>query len=148
MDRPATGHKVERDEGERLRFSGADVVIRASAESTGGAFGIVEEIDPLDTPRHVHSNEDELFYVIEGEHVFELGDEEHRVGPGGLVFAPREIPHAQRRVVPRTGRILTMVSPAGFEGFFRELSAAESDGSIGPEVYARVSARYGITWLD
>ena len=148
MDRPATGHKVDADEGERLHFSGAEVVIRASAESTGGAVGIVEEIDPLDTPRHVHSNEDELFYVLEGEHLFEVGDQEHRVGPGGLVFAPRGIPHAQRRVVPRTGRILTMVSPAGFEGFFRELSAAESDGSIGPEVYASVSERYGITWLD
>jgi hypothetical protein len=40
-----------------------------------------------------------------------------------------------------------MVSPAGFEGFFRELSAAEADGTIGPDVYARVSEKYGITWL-
>jgi mannose-6-phosphate isomerase-like protein (cupin superfamily) len=148
VTQPATGHRVERDEGERLHFSGAEVVIRASAESTGGAFAIVEEIEPLDTPRHVHSNEDELFFVLEGEHVFEVGGEEFPTAPGGLVFAPRGVPHAQRRVVPRSGRILTMVSPAGFEGFFRELSAAESDGSIGPEVYASASERYGITWLD
>jgi hypothetical protein len=40
-----------------------------------------------------------------------------------------------------------MVSPAGFEGFFRELSNAESDGSLGREVYARVSEKYAITWL-
>ena len=104
--------------GERLRFSGAEVLIKASAETTGGSFSIVEEISPLDTPRHVHEREDELFFVLEGEHVFEIGDDEFRLGPGGLAFGPRGIPHAQRRVVPRTGRTLTMCSPAGFEGFF------------------------------
>jgi hypothetical protein len=51
-------------------------------------------------------------------------------------------------VIPRTGRELVMISPAGFEGFFRELAEAEADGTIGPEVYARVSEKYGITWLD
>ena len=133
--------------GERLRFSDAEFVIRASAETTGGTLGIVEEIDPLDTPPHVHRNEDEIFYVLEGEHVFRVGDHDHRVGPGGVVFAPRGIPHSQRRVVPRTGRTLSMVTPAGFEGFFRELAAAEEAGTIGPEAYAQASERYGITWL-
>jgi mannose-6-phosphate isomerase-like protein (cupin superfamily) len=132
---------------ERLEFSRAEFVIRASAESTNGALGIVEEIDPLDTPAHVHANEDEIFYVLEGEHVFTVGDEEHAAGPGDVVFAPRGVPHAQRRVKPRTGRILTIVSPGGFEGFFRELGEAERDGSIGPEAYARISAKYAITWL-
>ena len=96
---------------------------------------------------HSHEDEDELFLVLEGDHVFTVGETEHEAGPGDVVFAPRGIPHAQKRVVPRAGRTLTMASPAGFEGFFRELSAAEADGSIGPEVYARVSAKYGITWL-
>jgi mannose-6-phosphate isomerase-like protein (cupin superfamily) len=147
VEPPAAGFKLDREGGERLRFSDADFVITASAETTGGAFSIVEEIGPLATPLHVHRNEDELFYVLEGEHVFEVGEDEFHVGPGGLAFAPRGIPHAQRRVEPRVGRTLTMVSPAGFEGFFRELSDAESDGSIGPETYARVSAKYAITWL-
>ena len=147
MERPATGHKVDPEGGERLHFSDADFVIRASAETTGGAFSIIEEIDPLDTPLYVHEHENELFYVLEGEHVFQVGDDELEVGPGGLAFAPRAVPHAQRRVVPRQGRTLTMISPAGFEGFFRELSAADADGTIGPDVYARVSQRYGITWL-
>ena len=49
--------------------------------------------------------------------------------------------------MPRTGRFLTPVSPAGFEGFFRELSEAEQDGTIGSDAYVRASERYGITWL-
>jgi hypothetical protein len=79
--------------------------------------------------------------------VFQVGDEELEIGPGGLVFAPRGAPHSQRRVVPRTGRTLSMMSPAGFEGFFRELSDAEAEGTIGPDVYQRASEKYGITWL-
>ena len=95
----------------------------------------------------MHANEDELFYVVEGEHVFRVGDEDFRAGPGAVVFAPRHVPHAHRRAVPRAGRFLTMVSPAGFEGFFRELSAAESAGGAGAEAYERASTKYGITWL-
>ena len=130
-----------------MAFAGAEFLVRASADTTAGAFAIIEEVDPLDTPLHVHANEDELFYVIEGEHVFRVGTTEYAAGPGAVVFAPRHVPHAHRRVVPRTGRFLTMVSPAGFEGFFRELSEAERSGGAGPEAYERASEKYGISWL-
>lgn len=142
------GHMLDADAGERLSFAGADFLVRASAETTMGAFAIVEEVNPLDTPLHVHANEDELFFVIEGEHVFRVGEDAFPAGPGAVVFAPRGVPHAHRRVVPRAGRFLTIVSPPGFEGFFRELSAAESAGGAGPEAYERASQKYGITWLS
>lgn len=133
--------------GERLRFGEVEVLVKASAESTGGAFTVFEERDPVDTPLHVHAREDELFYDLEGDHVITVGEEEHRIGPGGLVFAPRGVPHSQRRVVPRTGRLLILTSPAGFEGFFRELAAADRAGSLGPDAYSSASKRFGITWL-
>ena len=137
-----------RDGGERLAFGDTTILIRASASETGGAFTLLEEVPPLvDTPAHVHEREDELFYVLEGEHVFEVGGVEHHTGPGGLVFAPRGVPHAQRRLVPGEGRLLILTAPAGLEGFFRELAAAERAGTLGPEAYATASARYGITWL-
>ena len=139
----------EGGEGERLVLGDVTILVRAAAEATGGAFTLFEEVPPLaDTPRHVHEREDELFYVLEGEHVFEVGDEEHRVGPGGTVFAPRGIPHAQRRVVPGKGRLLVLTAPGGFEGFFRELAAAARAGTLGAEAYASASANHGITWLD
>jgi mannose-6-phosphate isomerase-like protein (cupin superfamily) len=136
------------DGGERLRFGEVEIVIKASGESTGGAYALFEENEPVDTPLHVHEHEDELFYVLEGEHVFQVGQEEFPTGPGGLVFAPRGVPHAQRRVVPRTGRILVLTSPAGLEGFFRELARAERAGELGPEAYANASRNHGLTWLD
>lgn len=147
MEEPL-GFKVDANAGERLRFSDAEFIVKVSADSTNGAFTVIEEADPLDTPLHVHRNEDELWYVLEGEHVVQVGDEEFHVGPGEMVFGPRGVPHAQRRVVPRTGRFLEFFSPAGFEGFFRELAEAERTGSSMPDAYARVSEKYGITWLE
>jgi len=141
------GFHVPVDGGERLALAGSEIVIRASAESTGGAFGIVEEIAPLDTRLHVHEREDEAFLILEGEHVITVGGVEHHVGPGDLVFGPRGVPHAQRRVVPRTGRLLLLITPSGFEGFFRELAAADAAGTLDRE-FAAVSERYGITWLE
>ena len=141
-------YELDAEGGERPRFGEVEIVLKASAETTGGAFSLFEENEPVDTPLHIHDNEHELFYVLEGEHVFVVGEERFRVGPGGLVFAPRGVPHAQRRVVPRTGRILVLSCPAGLEGFFRELADAERAGAIGPEAYADISEKYAITWLS
>jgi mannose-6-phosphate isomerase-like protein (cupin superfamily) len=142
------GYAVPANGGEQLSFAGGRFVVRASAETTGGAFTIIEEAPPLlDTPLHVHAHEDELFYILEGEHVVQCGDDEFRLGPGGTAFLPREVPHSQRRVDPGVGRLLVLTYPAGFEGFFRELAAAERAGTIGPDAYETVSRKYGITWL-
>ena len=147
MASPPPAFSLLAGHGEPLRFAGAEFLIKASAETTGGSFSILEEIDPLDTPLHVHKNEDELFFVLEGEHVFQVGDEDFPAGPGDMVFAPRGTPHAQRRLKPRTGRVLVLMSPAGLENFFRELAAADREGVPADEAYPRISEKYEITWL-
>jgi mannose-6-phosphate isomerase-like protein (cupin superfamily) len=140
-------HAVTVSGGERLVFGDVTIIVRVPAEATDGAFTLLEEVPPLvDTPLHVHRDEDELFYVLEGEHVFQVGDSEYKIGPGGFVFAPRGIPHSQRRVVPGHGRELVLMTPGGFEGFFRDLAAADAAGTLGPEAYAAASERFGITW--
>ena len=139
---------VDHDSGERLEFWGTTIVVRASADTTGGAFSLFEEATPvLDTSRHVHRETDELYYVVEGEHVFVCGDQELTVGPGGTVFLPHGVPHSHRRLVPGTGRLLCTTSPAGFEGFFRVLAEASRIGAPGDEAYERASREHGVTWL-
>ena len=143
----AIAFALDAEGGELLRFGAVEILVRASADTTGGAFALFEEIDPVDTRLHVHAHEDELFYALAGEHVIRVGDEEFSIGPGGLVFGPRGVPHAQRRVRARTGRMLVLTTPAGFEGFFRELAGAQTAGRLGPEAYASASERFGVTWL-
>ena len=80
---------------------------------------VFEEIAPmLDTPLHVHEREDELFYILDGEHIVQRGQQEHKLDPGQTIFLPRNVPHAHRRVVPRQGRLLVVCSPAGLKDFF------------------------------
>ncbi|HEY7603633.1 MAG TPA: cupin domain-containing protein [Gaiellaceae bacterium] len=142
------GYALEPNVGERLVFGHVTILVRASAEQTGGAFTLFEEVPPMvDTPLHVHEHEDEVFYVLDGEHVFRVGDDEFRLGPGGIAFGPRNVPHAQRRVVPGEGRLLVLTVPGGFDGFFRRLAAAHEAGSLGPDAYAEASEKYGLTWL-
>jgi quercetin dioxygenase-like cupin family protein len=135
-------------EPEILRFGELTIAVRASAEISGGAFTVLEEMPPLaDTPLHIHDREDEYFYAVEGEHVVQVGDAERHLNPGEGVFAPRGIPHAQRRVNPGVGRMLIVFAPAGIEGFFRRLAAAEEAGNLDGSAYAAASAEFGITWL-
>ena len=133
---------------ERLSFGGVTMEVLATAEETGGALTAIVEVPPLlDTPAHIHANEDELFIAIEGEHVITRGEEEITIGPGEAVFAPRGVPHSQRRVVEGEGRIMFVCTPGGLEGFFRELAQADAEGRLGPDAYAEASEQYGITWL-
>jgi mannose-6-phosphate isomerase-like protein (cupin superfamily) len=133
---------------ERLAFGDVTVVIKVSAEDSGGATTVLEEVPPMvDTPLHVHSREDELFYIVEGEHIVQRGDEEFRLGPGEAVFCPRGVPHSQRRVEPGVGRELVVFTPGGFERFFRQLAEAHAAGTLGADAYASASEKAGVTWL-
>jgi quercetin dioxygenase-like cupin family protein len=116
-------------DGDRIDIGTATFLVRASAESTRGALTIFEEEPPLlDTPSHVHRAMDETFYVLDGEHEFICGAETFHLGPGGVAFLPRGIPHAHRRLVPGVGRLMCITTPGGFEGFFRILADAARSG--------------------
>ena len=81
-------------------------------------------------PRHLHHEQEEWFYVVEGEYVAEVGDERHRLGPGDSVFAPRGTPHVWARVGEGTGRMLVAFRPAGeMEAFFDAMSQVKGPPS-------------------
>jgi mannose-6-phosphate isomerase-like protein (cupin superfamily) len=142
-------YTLSHDQGERLTFGDTAILLKMTAESSGGALTIWEEILPLlDTPLHIHANEDELFHIIDGEHDFRCGEQQFRVGPGAFVRLPRGVPHAHRRIVPGSGCLLVITMPGGFEGFFRILAEADRVGELGPGAYARASRQFGITWLS
>ncbi len=70
-------------------------------------------------PRHLHHNQDEWFYVIEGEYIVEVGTQIHRLKAGDSILGPREVSHAFAFVGETTGRFLITYAPAGkMEEFF------------------------------
>lgn len=78
-------------------------------------------------PRHIHPRQDEWFYVIEGEFLFEVGHDRVTLRPGGSILAPRNLPHAWAFVGNHGGKMLISYTPAGkMEAFFREVTKSNS----------------------
>jgi uncharacterized RmlC-like cupin family protein len=80
---------------------------------------------------HIHTREDELFYVLEGKIAYRVGDVRAEVSAGHTVFAPRNIPHGFIVTSPEPARYLIVYSPSGFEGFIRD-SSAPAQGLVLP----------------
>lgn len=141
---------VEPGAGARTRIGGIGVDFKIWGEQTGGAFSIVEHpIDPhAVVPPHLHTNEDELSYVIEGELGARQGDEEVRLGPGGYLMKPRGILHSFWNPTDRPARILEIISPAGFEHYFKELGGyfASAEGQPDPARIAQIAEGYGLSF--
>ncbi|HUR75105.1 MAG TPA: cupin domain-containing protein [Sporichthya sp.] len=90
---------------------------RAETEGTLSAFELVMEAGE-GPGAHVHTREHELWYVLEGEFRFLLGDELVHQPAGGLAFGPRGVPHAFQNIGEGLGRLLIITGPAGLEDFF------------------------------
>src|SRR5215468_8983884 len=82
-------------EGQAVWFLDNHMTIKATASSTGGAFGLVESLiaPGFSPPLHVHHREDESFWVLEGELSMRCGDRTFRACAGSFVFLPRDVPH-------------------------------------------------------
>ena len=114
-------------------WQGALMTIKASSADTGGALGLVEAVFPASfgPPRHVHSREDEAFYVLEGEIRFRSGDEEIVGRAGDWVYGPRGVPHSFH-TGPDGARALVLVMPGGFEEMFADGGVPAVPGSAPP----------------
>jgi quercetin dioxygenase-like cupin family protein len=131
------------DQGEAVHLLALGVRFMIDGERTGGAFSLVEHPLPpraLGAPLHTHHNEDEYSYVLEGRFGVQLGPDTLEVGPGDLLFKPRGVAHAFWNAGEEPARLLELISPAGFENYFRELApllaAPERDQAAIGEVVA------------
>ncbi len=114
--------------------------LKASSEQTRGAFEVIELTGAGGPPPHVHREREEAFYVLEGSVQFVLGDDTVEAGQGSFVFVPCGIRHGFR--VTPGARALVFISPAGLEGFFRELGEGLQKGRSGEELRAALAGKY------
>jgi quercetin dioxygenase-like cupin family protein len=127
-------------------------VLLDSAATRGSLMAISTLLNDGDAaPVHVHSREDEIFLLLSGSAVVWVGEDRHEVGPGGVAFLPRDVPHTYRITSDGT-RMLTLATPGGLEGFFRlaghDLATEKpTDWAITPATMAPVAAAHGVTLL-
>jgi len=98
----------------------------------------------LAAPLHLHTREDEYSFVLQGRMGALLGDDVVEAGPGDLVYKPRNQWHTFWNAGDEPCRILEIISPAGFEQFFRELSDRGGAINADPEALAALNERYGL----
>jgi quercetin dioxygenase-like cupin family protein len=132
---PASSHSVVTSaDAEAIWFAGCLSLVKASAETTGGTLALVEFTHPPDfaTPPHVHHDEDEAFYILEGSMKGFCGDEEWRATTGDFVWLPRDIPHGYASDGEAGLRTLAICRPAGFESFVRDAGEPARERTLPP----------------
>ena len=110
-------------------------------EDTNGAFFLFEDVMTRGktTPLHRHPDADETIYVLEGELLVSVDGEETRVGPGGLSFVPRGVPHALL-VLSEWAQLLDLQTPGAGQAFYRGASEPTTDDTSDAVDIARVRA--------
>jgi mannose-6-phosphate isomerase-like protein (cupin superfamily) len=130
--------------------------IKARADDTGGALGALEGAfyhEGYGPPLHVHTREDEVIYVLEGQIRFSVGDDEFVAGPGTWVWQPRGVPHSFK-VESESARALIIFTPGGGERMFEEGGVPAGESAEPPqqqeydlEAAVALSKRFGVEFV-
>ena len=134
--------------GEPIRWR-AEMLVKAAAQQTGGAYSLLETATSPDAgpPLHLHHGVDEAFYVLDGAYEFVCGDTSMGAGPGAFVLLPRGVPHRYRSG-HQGGRMLMLFSPGGTEDYFRDLATVMSEREPTAQEFAQLAEQHGIQLLD
>lgn len=135
--------------GERLRFADWEVLIKLSAADTDQSMSVLETAHDAGegASPHIHTRESEMFFVLDGEVTFQVGDDRVTLEQGGLVFGPAGTAHGFE-VGSAGGRLLHVFVPSGtanstIENYFRELHRADPGAS-----FVEVRARHGMETIE
>jgi quercetin dioxygenase-like cupin family protein len=128
---------------------GMPLWVTLPAERTGGRLTLLEHLaDPgYGPPLHMHALEDEMFHILAGRFLVQLGDSRTELGAGESAWLPRGVPHTWKCVGDSPGRFLFAVTPSGFEHFFRLIHEERLEM---PRDEARLSAmteRFGLSFV-
>jgi quercetin dioxygenase-like cupin family protein len=117
-------------EGRSIWVVGDRYTIKCSGNDTGGAFALIEAVVPPGhgPPPHIHSREDEAFYVLEGEIQFHAGGRSFTATPGAWVTLAKGSLHHFKNISTKPARMLVMVTPSGLEEFFLEVGREVREG--------------------
>lgn len=131
-------------------FGGIQIVYRAVGEDTDGVYSLFEvTMQPgQGPPPHVHSQEDESWYVLNGTFNFQIGEQSFAATPGWFGLGPRDIPHGIKAAGTSPARMLMIVTPAGFERFFDELAELTASPPFDFDLVRALFEKYGMQIIE
>jgi mannose-6-phosphate isomerase-like protein (cupin superfamily) len=136
-------------EGRAIDMGAFGMTVKADASDTAGSFSLLEAAEPpgFGPPMHTHEDAGEAFYVLEGEYLIFLADQEYRCPAGSFVFIPAGHVHGFR-VGDVTSRKLNIYTPAAMVGYFDDLErAAASADQLDTESLVSMAARHNMRVL-
>jgi quercetin dioxygenase-like cupin family protein len=147
MDTERNGRLFHRRAGSGRSYWGPGdlYTFLVTGEESGGACFAMEALVPSGggPPPHIHRNENETFYVLEGRCTFYLGEDTIQAGPGDFVNVPIGTRHCFRNNSAEPVRLVLTFTPSGIEKFFEECLEVAHDPTLAPpDNIAEVSARY------
>jgi quercetin dioxygenase-like cupin family protein len=155
-ERATDGYLLDQDEGEAYWLLGMLQTIKIGRDVTAGRYGLLEIVVPegVGSPWHVHPEEDEWFYVLEGEMTFWVADTRLSLKAGSFAFGPKGVPHT---FYAEAGGAKALVgfAPMQFEGFQREVGEPAPERVLPPpleghpdmELLLPIAARNGMQIL-
>ncbi len=125
-----------------------DMFVKVTAEDTGGNYEICEERCPpgFQSRRHMHTQNHESFYVLEGSATFDLGGDIHQGTPGTLIHIPPGVPH-QMTAGDDGVRVLMVYSPGETEAMFKDMVALSPEEQADFETGKAVAAKHNTVWV-
>jgi len=132
-ERAKLGYGLGKEEGEAFWLLGMLETIKVGRDDTDGQYGLIEIVARAGngSPWHVHPDEDEWFYVLDGEFTFYVGDARLTLPAGAFAFGPKGVPHTFI-AGPDGGRALVGFQPFLFEGFLREVGEPAPERVVPP----------------
>jgi mannose-6-phosphate isomerase-like protein (cupin superfamily) len=139
------GYVLQPGDGRLIDLGGFSMSVKATDDETDGAFTLLEAEEPpnFGPPLHIHHGIAEAFYVLDGEYIIFIRDDEYRCPAGSFIFIPAETPHGFR-VGNVASRKLNLYLPASMVGYFDDLSEAMKKGEADPERLSAIAARYSV----
>lgn len=151
--------RFDQTNSKALLSGGAIITWLATGNETGGQFSLFEAkgIPGMEPPPHVHTKEDESYYLLEGEMLFRVGDAEFTGRPGDFVFLPRHVRH-EFKVLSESFRCLVGIYPSGLEHYFEEMTVPHPSPDIPPlqtapplpevmEMMKKLEEQFGLTYF-
>lgn len=133
---------------EPILFRGVNPnLVKISAKDTGGLFSVFEYegFAKIGPSLHVHLHQDEVFYVVDGEFLFQAGDDRQTLKAGDTIFLPRNVPHTWLQLSDK-GKLIYLLQPAGtLEDFFKKMNALKRPPTFAEE--QQISREHGVETL-
>jgi quercetin dioxygenase-like cupin family protein len=138
---------IRSDGSAAVRVVDGHTRVLVRSEQVNGAYAVLEQEIPAGKgpPFHVHRHETEIFYVVEGEFEFRVGDKVLVGGPGTNAVCPRDIPHTFRNVSANPAKLLVTIVPGHFGNYFIEVDQVRNDDH---DAIRALAAKYDVEILE